>query len=154
MYTFEIASEQHRDRLVTLYYRDIEKHQGRAQKFADDLIRKFNTILNISNDSITGTLSWDVRGGLDDGVLELTAMGVSDEFRRQGIGRALVGHMIETARPQFTEANSKLRIIYLFMENGNETARRFYKSLGFTEQCNLSEFYPHDDAALWVLRVE
>ncbi len=154
MYSFEIASERHRDLLVALYYQDIEKHQGRAQKFADDLIRKFNTILNISENSITGTLSWDVRGGLDDGVIELTAMGVSDEFRRKGIGRALVSHMIEIAGLHFVEANSKLRIVYLFMENGNNTARRFYGSLGFTEEGKLSGFYPHDDAAIWILRVE
>ncbi len=154
MHSFKIATEEDRDILVEMYYHEIEENQVQAQQFADDLIQRYNTILNISDSEICGTLSWEIRGGLDDGVIELVAMGVTEKYRRKGVGSGLVIQMLEMARLVFSESGSMLRIVYLFMENQNETARQFYESLGFDEEIRLSAFYPHDDAAIKILRVE
>jgi ribosomal protein S18 acetylase RimI-like enzyme len=153
MPTFELASEKYRDSIIEMYIHDIEDNQNSARKFADDLIQRFKTILCITNDEIIGTISWEVRGGLEDGIVELVAMGVKSMHRRKGIGLNLFTKMLDDAKALFSESNLELRIVYLFMEYQNQTARKFYESLGFTEDSRLSKFYPSDDASIWVLRL-
>ena len=153
MPTFELASEKYRDSIIEMYIHDIEDNQNSARKFADDLIQRFKTILCIANDEIIGTISWEVRGGLEDGIVELVAMGVKSIHRRRGIGLNLFTKMLDSAKALFSESHLKLRIVYLFMEYQNQTARKFYESLGFTEDSRLSKFYPSDDASIWILRL-
>ena len=153
MPTFELASKKYRDSIIEMYIHEIEDNQNSARKFADDLIQRFKTILCISNSEIIGTISWEVRGGLEDGIVELVAMGVKSMHRRKGIGLDLFAKMLDSAKALFSESHLKLRIVYLFMEYQNQTARKFYESLGFAEDSRLSKFYPSDDASIWVLRL-
>lgn len=52
---------------------------------------------------------------------------VKKGYRRQGIGKELVRHLI------FDATNLDCSFIRLDTEHGNDIARTFYKSLGFTE---------------------
>ena len=58
---------------------------------------------------------------------EVVAMWVAPEARGRGVGRALIGSLIEWARAASAPALS------LWVADGNEAARRLYESCGFTE---------------------
>ena len=148
---FEIrdAIETDRASLVQMYLQDVEKDEKRAGAFADALLNRMNTIVCVQDTRVIGSLSWDIRGGVEDGVIELVSMGVTEEHRRRGIGRALVEAMKESATERFAAEGQRFRLIYLFMEKTNQTARRFYRSMGFREVCTIPSMYPHDDACVW-----
>ncbi len=154
MHSFKKADKSHKPLLVKMYLEDISHHVELAEQFADVLINDTSTILSFSNDELTGTLSWQVRGGLDDGVVELVAMGVRNNYKRKGIGSSLIHEMVSQATKEFKEKGHELRRVYLFMEDSNEPARGFYQSLGFTEFATLEEFYPNEDASIWILKVQ
>jgi len=139
--------------LVQIYLQDVEKDEKRAGAFADDLLNRMNTLVCVQEDRVIGSLSWDTRGGVEDGVIELASMGVTEEQRRRGIGRALVEAMRKLATERFAAEGQRFRFVYLFMEKGNQTARRFYRSMGFREACTIPSMYPHDDACVWTQSV-
>jgi [ribosomal protein S18]-alanine N-acetyltransferase len=71
---------------------------------------------------------------------ELLNLAVAPEFRRQGIGRALVGAWIEHLQGAF----------FLEVRPSNTAARLFYKSLGFEEVTTRPEYYndPSEEAVV------
>jgi len=135
--------------LEEMFLEEVEPHLERAQKFADDLVNHFKTNLAFQDNQLCGTLTWDTRGGLDDGVVEIIGLGVKERFQRKGIARKLVNHFIEEVSKFYSESGYTLRVIILFMEGTNEVARKFYKSLGFREEARLPNLYPHDDGVIW-----
>ena len=153
MFEIREAIETHRASLVQMYLQDVEKDEKKAGAFADALLNRMNTIVYVQENRVIGSLSWDIRGGVEDGVIELVSMGVTEEHRRRGIGRALVEAMRESATERFAAEGQRLRFIYLFMEKANQTARRFYRSMGFREVCTIPAMYPHDDAHVWTQSV-
>ncbi|MFW9938764.1 MAG: hypothetical protein ACFFD5_14040, partial [Candidatus Thorarchaeota archaeon] len=54
--------------LINMYLNDVENHTERAIQFARDLIYRFKTIVCIGGEKILGCITWDTRGGLNDGV--------------------------------------------------------------------------------------
>lgn len=61
------------------------------------------------------------------GRVELRDFYVDFFFRRQGIGRALVGRVLEDAVP-----SAAARELFLWVLRGNSGARLFYEALGFS----------------------
>ncbi len=153
MFEIRDAIEADRASLVQMYLQDVEKDEKRARAFADDLLNRMNTIVCIQETRVIGSLSWDTRGGVEDGVIELVSMGVTEDSRRRGVARALVEAMKESATECFAAEGRRLRFIYLFMEKANQTAREFYRSIGFREICTIPSMYPHDDACVWTQSV-
>lgn len=144
------VSEKDFDPLRDMYLHDVEYHEQRAIKFAEDLIFRLKTIISVTNGKIIGTISWDTRGGLNDGVIELIGLGVSQNYRRQGIAKELVLTLITEAKDFFKVEGYKLRVIYFFMERDNKGGRAFYKHMGFREVSIVPAFYPNDDAIIWI----
>lgn len=144
------ALEEDFDLLMDMYLEEVENHHQRAEHFAKDLIYKLNTLLCITDEKIIGTVSWDRRGGLNDGVVELIGLGVNSSFRRQGIGKLLIITLIDEAKKFFSSDGYKLRVIYFFMEKENLSGRLFYSNVGFREVSTIPEFYPDDDATIWI----
>jgi ribosomal protein S18 acetylase RimI-like enzyme len=136
--------------LKEMYLRDVEKDHDKASRFAHDLTYKLKTIVCTHKNQVIGTISYDIRGGVEDGVVELTALGITPAYQRRGIGRELTLSLIREAKALFTKFGYKLRVIYLFMEKNNEVGRRFYRSLGFREVFTIPSFLPNDDAVLWI----
>ncbi|MFX1482299.1 MAG: GNAT family N-acetyltransferase [Promethearchaeota archaeon] len=136
--------------LIQMYLSEIEKSDERARTFADILISRYETLLAFKNRILSGTVSWELRGGIDDGVVELTAIGVNAQFRRQNIARRLVESMIKEASMFFSGKGHRLRVVFLFMEKSNEVARKFYSSLKFEETAAIPELYPNDDGVIWI----
>jgi ribosomal protein S18 acetylase RimI-like enzyme len=152
MRTVREATDSDRELLVKLFISEVEDNIDLAEGFATDLLR-FRTILCLDEGNIIGTVSWDIRGGLDDGVVELVGLGVNPQYRRQGVAKELVQTLIHDVSKHYSSHDHNLRIIYLFMEKGNEEGRDFYKSIGFKEIADVPELYPHDDAAIWTLHL-
>jgi ribosomal protein S18 acetylase RimI-like enzyme len=148
---FEIKEATSKDKalLENMYLEEVEEHAGRAETFAEDLINHFKTMLALEDGKLCGTLTWDTRGGYDDGVVELIGLGVNKKFQRQGVARRLVNYFIEIASKFYSVRGYSLRVILLFMEGSNEVARKFYSNLGFTEDARILELYPHDDGVIW-----
>ena len=144
------ATEKDMDIVVKMYLEEVENHQRRAQQFAKDLIYRFKTIICVSNKNILGTITWDTRGGLDDGVIELVGLGTSSNFKRQGIARDLVLSLINEVKKYFSKAGYKLRVIYLFMEKSNNMGELFYNHMGFRKVSDIPSFYPNNDAVMWI----
>ena len=140
--------------LRKMYLEEVEDHADRATTFADDLIHHFKTILALQDNRLVGSLSWDTRGGLDDGVVELISIGVNEAVKRQGIATELVKSFIDTSLEFYSAHGYQLRVILLFMEKQNEVARKFYHHLGFSEVSVISNLYPHDDGVIWVRHLE
>ncbi|MFX1496667.1 MAG: GNAT family N-acetyltransferase [Promethearchaeota archaeon] len=133
-----------------MYLNDVENHEQRAIEFASDLIFRLKTIICATDLKIVGTVSWDTRGGLNDGVIELIGLGVTQGYRRQGIAKELVLTLISETKKFFKLKGYKLRVIYFFMERSNSIARKFYESMGFREVSVIPAFYPNDDAVIWI----
>ena len=144
------TTEKDMDIVEKMYLDEIENHQQRAQQFAKDLIYRFKTIICVCDKKILGTITWDTRGGLDDGVLELVGLGTSSDFKRQGIARELVLSLINEATKYFFNAGYKLRVIYLFMGKSNNIAELFYNHMGFRKVSEIPSFYPNDNAVMWI----
>ncbi|MFW9975793.1 MAG: GNAT family N-acetyltransferase [Candidatus Thorarchaeota archaeon] len=135
--------------LENLYRQEVEDHSERAKKFAEDMVLKYRTLLAIKDDFVYGTIAWEPRGGLNDGVAEIIGLGVNEQFKRKGIATKLVDAVIEDATEFFLSNGYSLRVILLFMESRNETARKFYLTNRFKEVGNVPSLYPHDDASIW-----
>jgi ribosomal protein S18 acetylase RimI-like enzyme len=136
--------------LIKMYREEIEDNLERANRFAEDLIEHSRTVISVDDQQICGTVSWEARGGLEDGIVEIVSLGVSEKYRRQGIATRLVGIMSNQAIEYFFEHGCALRVIFLFMERTNETATSFYRGIGFSEAAEVSDFYPGDDAVIWI----
>jgi ribosomal protein S18 acetylase RimI-like enzyme len=144
------ASEEDFEILKNMYLMEVENHHPHAEQFAKDLMYKLNTLLCITDQKVIGTVSWDRRGGLTDGVVELIGLGVNSSFRRQGIAKLLIISLIDEAKKYFSAEGYKLRVIYFFMGRENKVGRLFYKNVGFREVSTIPEFYPDDDAIIWI----
>ncbi|MFX0044258.1 MAG: GNAT family N-acetyltransferase [Candidatus Hermodarchaeota archaeon] len=148
MRTVREATESDRELLVRLFVSEVEDDAKLAGDFADDLLR-FRTILCLEDEEVIATVSWDIRGGLDDGVIELIGLGVNPQYRRQGVAKELVQTLIQAASGHYSSRGHQLRVIYLFMEKENDLGRSFYRTMGFKEVAMVPELYPHDDASIW-----
>ena len=79
MFEIREAIETDRASLVQMYLHNVEKDEKRAGAFADALLNRMNTIICVQESHVIGSLSWDIRGGVEDGVIELVSMGVTEE---------------------------------------------------------------------------
>jgi ribosomal protein S18 acetylase RimI-like enzyme len=150
MTEFKSATSAEIPLLENMYRKEVEDHDERARKFAEDLCIRYKTIIALEDKEVRGTASWEPRGGHDDGVVEMIGLGVNEHSRRRGIATKLVDIMIDEASKFYSEQGYNLRVIILFMEKGNETARKFYSANRFKEVANIPSLYPSDDASIWI----
>ncbi len=154
MIQFRNATEEDFQLLANVYREDISPSIEHAEQFANDLLNKMKTILAFSGEHLLGSLSWDVRGGVEDGVTEITGRGIRPVLRRKGIATKLITSSMHEMTSFFQERSSRLRVIYLFMESNNIPARNLYKSMDFEEVIEINNFYPENNATIWIKRME
>ena len=82
-------------------------------------------------------VAWNVSGEI-----QLNNIAVREEFRRRGIGRSLLGHIIEILSPFKPEK------ILLEVNEKNAAARGFYRKMGFAETGVRKKYYLDDNAVL------
>jgi GNAT superfamily N-acetyltransferase len=144
------AKQEDREVLEEMFRTEILDDPQMAMQFAVDTLASGVTLLALEEHVLCGTLSWTRRWGYEDGVVELTALGVVEQYRRKGVASALLNRLIDDARDMFEEEKEQLRVIIIFMERGNEVAREFYAKHGFSETATIPSLYPHDDGVLWI----
>jgi ribosomal protein S18 acetylase RimI-like enzyme len=147
--TIRHSKKEDFDLIKKMFLNEIGSDQQLATNFAEDLIYKLKTLLFIENNNVKGSISWNVKGGTEDGVIELVALGVNPESRRKGIATKLVNKLINETENYFSEHGYNLRLIFLYMEKNNEIGEFFYKSMNFQKSCEIPSFYPKGNAAIW-----
>jgi ribosomal-protein-alanine N-acetyltransferase len=77
----------------------------------------------------------------DESEIDIAVLAVDEKYRRQGIGRKLIEKIAE----QFPRA-----ALWLEVREKNETARVFYKKIGFNEHYRRRDYYknPEDNAVI------
>ena len=78
---------------------------------------------------------------------ELHTFAVKREYRKAGIGRALMDHMLDRAR------ESGVRNIYLQVRPTNDAARGLYSELGFQDVGRRRRYYKDNDEDALVMRL-
>lgn len=121
----------------------------RQAGWADSLARGNSTILVAErNNQLLGFLA--VGPARDDdmpaGALEIVVLYVAPASWSQGAGRALCEACRAYARAQAAP------LISLWVLAANDRARRFYSSVGFSEQSGRSRPYERDGTTVWQVR--
>ena len=97
----------------------------------------------VSDGVVVGYVSWmHIPAG--DGMAaeaEVLRIAVSPEARRRGLGRALLGGMLDTLR-----VGDEPLHIYLDVRASNTAAQRLYESYGFVRRGIRPRFYGNEDA--------
>jgi ribosomal protein S18 acetylase RimI-like enzyme len=116
-------------------YMDVEDLKGWISRIN---ARKDGIILAFRGDRLIGFLIMDLSPYLlYQGTAHIALLGVHPEHRRKGVGRTLVHAACEKGRER------ELRGIQVTVDTANETALRFYESLGFHKGYQLY-FLRHD----------
>jgi ribosomal-protein-alanine N-acetyltransferase len=89
--------------------------------------------------TVAGFLAWRP---LDDVECEVLNLAVAPEFRRQGVARELLRPLL----------NLRDRQIFLEVRESNQTARIFYKSMGFQEVSTRPKYYDQPAEAAIVMK--
>lgn len=81
------------------------------------------------------------------GELHINNVAVRDQYRRRGIGSALLGRIMETAR------RLKVKVAFLEVRSGHDAARALYERTGFRAIARRPNYYsdPREDAVVMSL---
>jgi [ribosomal protein S18]-alanine N-acetyltransferase len=81
------------------------------------------------------------------GELHINNVAVRDQFRRRGIGNALLGRIVETAK------NLNVKVAFLEVRSGNHAAQALYERNGFKPIARRTDYYtdPREDAVVMSL---
>lgn len=80
------------------------------------------------------------------GEAQLANIAVHPDFRGQGLGKKMMGRLIEDARSEGMEKMT------LEVRTGNTAAHALYLQLGFVETCRRPRFYENQDEAILMER--
>lgn len=96
------------------------------------------TIVALSENEIAGfAVIWNIAGEI-----QLNNIAIHPDFRRRGIGTALISHLSGELDPYHPEK------ILIEVNENNHKARQFYKHLGFVETGIRPRYYDDDSAIL------
>ncbi len=81
------------------------------------------------------------------GELHINNVAVRDQYRRRGIGSALLGRIMETAK------RLKVQVAFLEVRSGNQAAQALYQKIGFRAIARRPDYYsdPREDAVVMSL---
>ncbi|HEU4712708.1 MAG TPA: ribosomal protein S18-alanine N-acetyltransferase [Pyrinomonadaceae bacterium] len=81
------------------------------------------------------------------GELHINNVAVRDQYRRRGIGSALLGHILETGK------QLNVKVAFLEVRAGNRAAQSLYEKKGFKAIARRADYYsdPREDAVVMSL---
>ena len=111
------------------------------------------TMLAKDLEKIVGVLQWSIVEDMGAGVVEMQEVMVDKQYRRQGIGSALVAHALSSIQKTYVAQGVVLRKIFLFVAKENLPAIALYERHGFRhvadlgtlfDDCKVESFYVLD----------
>lgn len=129
-------------------YIDIVHAQNHIPDHYSDYLRGYRAVRLLEKDeTILGELVWRVASGHN---IEITEFGIFEEDnRRQGWGTRLLEAAFEDMREYFMKISHPLWKVYLFCEETNQEARRFYEAKGFRLEVILKDFWADGNAVMY-----
>ena len=81
------------------------------------------------------------------GELHINNVAVRDQYRRRGVGSALLGRIMDTAK------RLKVQVAFLEVRSGNQAAQALYEKIGFRAIARRPDYYsdPREDAVVMSL---
>lgn len=81
------------------------------------------------------------------GELHINNVAVRDQYRRRGVGSALLGRIMDTAK------RLKVKVAFLEVRSGNQAAQALYEKIGFRAIARRPDYYsdPREDAVVMSL---
>ena len=129
-------------------YIDIVHAQNHIPNHYSDYLQGYRAVRLLKEDrTILGELVWRVASGHN---IEITEFGIFEkDNRRKGWGTRLLEAAFEDMRQYFAKINHPLWKVYLFCEETNQEARKFYEAKEFQLETLLKDFYPDSDAVIY-----
>ena len=129
-------------------YIDIVHAQNHMPDHYNDYLQGYRAVRLLEKDeTILGELVWRVASGHN---IEITEFGIFEEDnRRQGWGTRLLEAAFEDMREYFMKISHPLGKVYLFCEETNQEARRFYEAKGFRLEVILKDFWADGNAVMY-----
>lgn len=105
--------------------------------------RDFRVIIAETEDQkIAGFVMTEFNSSTMRNAVNVAQLAVSPEFQGQGVGRALLGQVEETA------LKNEFDTVTLQVRKGNEKARGLYDSMGFREMGEEKKYYRDGESAI------
>ena len=131
---------------VLLDFYNINDAEEAAQVFKSELKKDYHYIVAMENEKIIGLVTWIMHGLPKHGLLELDRICLLSKSRGKGVGKKLVGALIEDARIWYESKGATIRKLYLLTHEENINAHIFYEKVGFTHETTLKDHYYNDKA--------
>lgn len=129
-------------------YIDIVQAQNHIPDHYSDYLQGYRAVrLLEEKGTILGECVWRVGSGHN---IEITEFGIfGEKNRRKGWGTLLLEAAFEDMRQYFVKINRRLWKVYLFCEDTNQEARRFYEAKEFRLETLLKNFYSDGNAIMY-----
>lgn len=109
--------------------------------------------LALYNDVPVGMVCCRVEPDGADTHIYIMMLGVLPAYRRLGIARRILEHIIETAAPGKPFDGREITSLYLHVQTGNDAARQLYERFGFSLSGEVPNYYRDiQPTSAWVLQ--
>uniref|UniRef100_A0AAV1T3I1 N-acetyltransferase domain-containing protein n=1 Tax=Peronospora matthiolae TaxID=2874970 RepID=A0AAV1T3I1_9STRA len=75
--------------------------------------------------------------------VQLRTLAVSPQFRRQGVGRAIMEKLIQQVKKVKEKEGEDIQVVSLHVHAGNDEALTFYEAQGFVRKAEIDDYYRH-----------
>ncbi len=127
------------------------KDKTAMRKRAECYLFHNNTALAKVGERIIGKVLWYVKEDPNDGLVELEELFVLEEYRRKGVGSELIKFSINAVQKHFKSLGIDTRRMYLFTNEGNQSARKLYENFGFKLTASLGHLHSDDEIDLFYI---
>ena len=127
--------------LVLLDFYNMENYEEAVQTFQTENDKDYHYIVAIENEKIIGLVTWVMHGLPKHGLFELDRICLLTQSRGKGVGKKLVGTLVNDARLWYENSGARIRKLYLLTHEDNKSAQVFYEKIGFSHEASLKSHY-------------
>jgi len=125
------------------------KNKWLAKKRVECFLSHNFTVVAKINNKIVGVLQWHIQEVPIRGVVAFEEVHVLKEYRKQGIGSAIIVFAIDCVKKHFKKIGLKPRRIFLFVSKKNKIARALYEKCGFKKTAELGKLFDDKETELF-----
>ncbi|MFX1281055.1 MAG: GNAT family N-acetyltransferase [Promethearchaeota archaeon] len=127
------------------------KNKKLMMKRAECYLSHNNTVCAKDGNKIIGKMLWHIKQDPNVGVAEFEELYVLKEYRGKEIGSELIKFSIEAVQRYFEELGINAKRIYLFTNEGNQSARNLYEKFRFKYTANLGHLFSENENELFYM---